>query len=121
MHRAMFWLFASFYIVPAAFGLIGFWALWRLTRLIELGLATRRVVFAVLGAIVFAPMLVPVATIYAAWVPHALLLPSPDIGYYIRFARQVVTSFLVTAAVFWGVARLFVTSKTLKLGGSTVA
>jgi hypothetical protein len=63
--------------------------------------------------------MVPVATIYIAWVPHLLLLPSPDVGYYVRFARQVVTSFLVTAAVFWAVARLIVTSRTLAFGWST--
>jgi hypothetical protein len=117
----MGWLFASFYFVPAAIGSLGFWAVWRLTRLIELELTTRRLFFAFLGALVFAPMLVPVAAIYGAWVPHFLLLPSPDVGYYIRFARPVAMSLVVTAVVFWVVARLFVSPTTLKFRWTTIA
>jgi hypothetical protein len=117
----MFLLFAGLYFVPAAIGAVGFWALWRLTRLIDLGLRMRRVLFAVLGSIAFAPMLVPVATIYVGWVPNFLLLPSFDVFYYIRFATQVATSLLVTGAVFWVIARLFVASTTLKFGWSTTA
>src|SRR5437762_1105024 len=99
------WLFAGFYFVPAAVGALGFWALWRLARLIELGLVTRRVLFGALGALVFAPMLVPAGTIFVVWVPHFLLLAEPNVGYYIRLARYVVPSFVATAAVFWFVGR----------------
>src|SRR4029078_10582719 len=66
-------------------------------------------------------MLVPVATIYVGWVPNFLLLPSFDVFYYIRFATQVATSLLVTGAVFWVIARLFVAATTLRLGCSTTA
>jgi hypothetical protein len=92
-------LFLSFYFVPAAIVLIALWAVWRLVRLVDLSVGTRRVLFVALGTIGLAPMLVPAGTIMAAWVPHGLLLLMPDLSYYFRFLRVVVTSFAVTAVV----------------------
>ena len=58
----MTWLLAMFYLVPAAFATLAFWMVWRLTRLIDLSLSTRRAIFVVLGTLALAPMLCPRAS-----------------------------------------------------------
>ena len=97
-------LLLSFYLVPAAVVLVAFWAVWRLVRLLDLSVSARRTLFVVIGTMGLAPMLVPAGTIMAAWVPHGLLLLTPDIGYYVRFSRVVVPSFALTAAALGLVA-----------------
>jgi hypothetical protein len=94
------WLFASFYLVPAFVGLLAFWAIWRLIRLVEPPLAARRTLFVLVGTLGFAPMVVPAGTIMAALVPHGMLLGMPDLGYYLRFSGFVFPSFAITAALF---------------------
>lgn len=93
-------LFASFYLLPALVGLLAFWAIWRLIRLVEPPLSIRRTLFVLVGTLAFAPMVVPAGTIMAALVPHGMLLGVPDLGYYLRFSGFVFPSFAITAALF---------------------
>ncbi len=100
----MGWLFASFYLIPAAASILIFWSVWRLLRLLELTLIARRIAFILLGTLLLAPVLVPAGTIMVAWVPHAVLIPMLDIGYYTRLAQFVIPSFAITATLFGAVS-----------------
>jgi hypothetical protein len=66
----------------------------------NLTVGIQRAIFVLLGTLGFSPALVPAGVILVAWVPHGLLITTPDIGYYVQFARFIFPSFLVTALVF---------------------
>lgn len=93
-------LFLYSYLLPASVVLLAFWAIWRIVRLFDLPVGTRRTLFVLLGTLGLSPMVVPAATILTAWVPHGLLITMPEIDYYVRLAHFVFPSFLITAVVF---------------------
>jgi len=90
------------FCIPTALGLVAFWSIWRLVRLLNLSLAVRRTLFVSLGTIILAPMLIPVATIMTGWVPHGLLMlmSTELIGYYAQVPQYVFPSFAITAVMF---------------------
>ena len=106
----------NFLIYPSLFGLVAFWSLWQLSRLIDLPLEVRRVLFCLLGTIILAPMLSGAALI-TFFVPNGILLlmfldagiPIWEIfSYYLAFPHITFPSLGITATVFALIAWRFV-------------
>ena len=106
----------NFLIYPSLFGLVAFWSLWQLSRLIDLPLEVRRVLFCLLGTIILAPMLSGAALI-TFFVPNGILLlmlldagiPIWEIfSYYLAFPHIAFPSLAITATVFALIAWRFV-------------
>jgi hypothetical protein len=95
----MKWLFATYYLIPAAVSTLAIWSIWRLVRLFELTLLKRRTLFVLLGTLLLTPVIVPAGIINVIWVPHSVVLLTPDVGYYVHFARFVFPSFALTATI----------------------
>lgn len=106
-------IFYLFYIVPAALSCLVFWALWKVARTRIVSLVGRRALFVFLSVSLLAPVMVPAATIYVAWVPHSVILLTPDLSYYVQFAKYVLVSFLLTGLVAYVLARWRLPTKAL--------
>ena len=91
--------FFGIYLIPALVVAFVLWVIWNSLCIHISKQVYRRIVFVVLVTLGLSPVIVPAGTIMAAWVPHAVVMISPQLGYYFKFASSVFISFLVTATI----------------------